>query len=224
MESLPETFESTGTDVYPEDSRLGPHNVKLLGGKVPGGASNTPPMTFPRRNASEEEQQQKTPLRKRGHPHNDEEGEEPSQKRGRTRKPNGSNHGKHSAGVKPKRQSKKLPPKPRSTGIRGGARKKVDASPQTRDETVSSGTEPPGSNAWKHRQRKLDRVSDDEKWSEPSLYRANSDPNRVRLDNIPPEGIVIRKKNGIVERLLPPVTYVPICRLLHAVRHLTSAL
>lgn len=162
---------------------------------------------------SEEEWQQKSPPKKRGHPRNNEEGEEPLPKRGRMRKLAGSDQGSHSPRTKPKRQSKVSSLKPRPTGIKGRTRKKVDPLPEASeaetDENFFSEIDAPGSNARQHQRRKLDDVFEDEKRGEPVPHGASSNPDRVRLDSIPPEGIVIRKKNGIVERLLPPATCAP---------------
>lgn len=175
------------------------------------------------RDVSDEESQQKPPPQKRGHPRSDEKEEEPLPKRGRMRKSNG----KHSARTEPKRQSKKSSSKARPTGAKGRTRKKVDPPPETseleREILVSPQTKAPKSNARRHQQRTLDHVSDDEKQSESGHEEASINPSRVRLDSIPPEGIVIRKKNGIVERLLPPATYVSF-HYLQADINLTSIL
>lgn len=232
MDSPPEIFESAGTDIDLEDSRPGPSNVKLPLAEekalddAPLNVRGRSTMPIISRVASDpcdvlEEQQQKPPSKKRPYLLNDEEGEEPSPKRGRVRKSNNGDQGKHPAKTKPKRQSKKPPPTP--IGTKGRVIERVDPPPETsdveRDETCSSEIRAPGSNPRRH-QRKLD---DDEKRSEPGSCEASSNPNRVRLDSIPPEGIIIRKKYGIVERLLPPVMCVPfLC--LRAYKHITSAL
>ena len=202
--SPPENFESAGTDFGLEDHRPGPSTVNILSveERALSDACETATTSIILRSASdrsdvsEEERQQRPPPKKRSHPRNDKEGEEPLPKRGRVRKSNGSGQGKHLPGTKLKRQLKKLSPKPRSTGTNGMSRKRVDPLPETsdveRDDVVF---------------RKPDQVSNDEKRSGSCPDRTCSNPNHLRLDSIPPEGIVIRKKNGIVERLLPPVTY-----------------
>lgn len=240
MASPRDTFESAGTDSDLADPRPGPSHAKLPSAKEKAvGDTHSdarevtatpiiPRMASDRREASEEEeeeQQQQPPQKKRSYPHNVEGEEEPSLKRGRTRESDGGGQGERSARTKPKRQSKKPPPKP--TGTKGRTRKKVEPLPETsdgeRDEAVSSGPEAPRSDTRKRQRRKLGDMPTDEKPSEPSPDEASSNPSHVRLDSIPPEGIVIRKKNGIVERLLPPMPYVPF-RCLHADRHLTCSL
>ena len=198
-ESPPETFESAGTDVDLDDSRPGPSNMKPLSAEeeslrdVPPDVheATTVPIisraAFNLRDASDGEQQQKPPQKKRGRPRKDEgEGEPPS-----------------------KKQARKPPPKPKPTATKGRARKKVD--PHTSDEegegNVFTGTKESGPSARK-RQRRTPDGSDDEERDKQDGDRSGSNPNRVRLDSIPPEGVIIRQGNGIVEMLLPPVMYV----------------
>jgi len=211
-ESPPETFESAGTDL--ED----PH---------PGLSSTKPPSTgektwdvhetitapiIPRNQgdvSEEERQQQKPPPKKRRRPRKDEGGEEPPSKRGKTQKAD-DGEVKGLAKSKSKQQAKRSPSRP-GLAATGSRRKKADTQPDTNDaekeKCVPSETKTSGSNTRKRQRRTLDDGSCDEKRDElPDGDELN--PNRVRLDNIPPEGVVIRKKNGIVERLLPPVMYV----------------
>jgi hypothetical protein len=120
---------------------------------------------------------------------------------------------KGSTKSKSRRQAKKPSSKPKSTVTEGRTMKKEDAPPDMNDsekeEYIPPETKTSGSNTRKRQRRTLDDRSSDEKQDEPpDGDEPNPNPNRVRLDSIPPEGVVIRKKNGIVERLLPPVMYV----------------
>jgi len=214
----PETFEPAGTDVDPEDSRPGQSNMKPLSAEEKS-LRDAPPdvcetITTPiisrvisnRGDVSEEEQ--KPPPKKRGRPRKDKVEDAPPPKRGKTQDA-GDGEVKDSTKSKPKRQAKPSPPKPRSTAIKGRTKKNVDPPPDTSDEEKGEFSPPetkaPGSNMRKRQRRKLDDGSDDEKRDEPDGDEPSSNPIRVRLDSIPPEGVVIRKQNGIVERLLPPV-------------------
>ena len=224
LESPPETFESAGTDVDMEESRPGPSNIKPLSAEVKSlrdappdlyGAIATPIISRVVSNVSEEEQ--KLPPKKRGRPRKDKAEEEPPPKRGKMQKKDGDEV-KGSTKSKPKRQAKTSSPKPKSTITKGRTRKKVDLPPDVSDvekeEYVPPDTEASGSNMRKRQRRPLDDGFDDERQNESNDNEPNPNPNRVRLDSIPPEGLVIRKKNGIIERLLPPVMYVPF-RCLH---------
>lgn len=221
IESPPETFESAGTDVDLEDSRPGPSNTKPLSAEEKS-LRDAPPDVYPKittpiisrvapnqRDSSEEEQEKKPPQKKRGRPRKG-EGGEPPPKRGRMLKVDDADE--DSSKSNPRRQIKKPPSKPRSTTTKGRARKKTDPSPDTGDEGRERSTLPEtkasASNTRKRQQRALDDGSDDEELDEPDSNESGSYPNRVRLDSIPPEGVIIRKKNGIVEKLLPPVVYV----------------
>jgi hypothetical protein len=219
-----ETFESAGTDVDLEGSRPGPSRAipppakdLLLRDASPDvcEATTTPmisPVASDRGDVTKEELQQKPQRKKRGRPRNDEGGEEPPPKRGKI---DGGGGHKEPAKKRSKRQPKS-PSKPRSTATKGRTRKRLDPPPDMsdveRDGSVSPETRTSGSNIRKGQQRKFDG-SDDEKQGALDRDEASSNQNRVRLDSIPPEGIVIRKKNGIVERLLPPVMYVLFRRL-----------
>lgn len=209
-ESPPETFESAGTDVCMEDSRPGPSNAKHLSteeqslGVAPSDTHGTSTpiissVTSNRRDVSEEP---KSRPEKRGLPRKGEVEEGPPLKRGKMQR--------GSAKSKSKRQAKAPSPKPESTvtkGWRGNADRSTDVSDAEKDEYISLEAKASGFN--KHQRRTLDDGSGDEKRSDfPGGDRPNSDLNRVRLDSIPPEGVIIRKKNGIVEKLLPPVMYV----------------
>jgi hypothetical protein len=226
-ESPPETFESAGTDGDLEDPRSRPSNMNPLSVEekslrdAPPGVHKTTTMPIisqvvsNRGDVSEEEQ--KPPLKKRGRPRKDKGEEEPPPKRGKVQKVDDGAEGKGSTKSKPKRQAKKSSPKPKSTATKGRTRKKVDPPPDTGDEGkeeyVPPETTASGSNTRKRQRRTLDDGLDDEKWDEPDDDEPTLYPNRVRLDSIPPEGVVIRKKNGIVERLLPPVMCVRFRRL-----------
>jgi len=211
MQPPPETFESAETDVDPEDSRPGQSNMKPLSVEEKS-LRDAPPdvyetITTPiisrvisnRGDVSEEER--KPPPKKRGRSRKDKVEEQPPPKRGKTQEAD-DGEVKGSTKSKPKRQAKKLPPKPRSMVAKGRTRKNVEPLPDTSDEEKEEFATPEttasGSNTQKRQRRKRDKR--DERDGEPS-----SNPNRVRLDSIPPEGIIIRKENGIVERLLPPV-------------------
>ena len=219
-ESPPETFESAGTDV---DSRPGPSNMKPLAAEEKA-LRDVPPevyettktpvisrMVFSGKDASEEEQQQqqKPPPKKRGRPRKDEGEGGPLSKKGKMQKVEDGGEGKGSTGTKPSRQAKRSS---RSTAIKGRTRKKADSPPDTGDEgeeeSPPSETKASGLNTRKHQRRKLDDGSEDEKWDESDGDEPSSNPSHVRLESIPPEGVIIRKKNGIVERLLPPATCV----------------
>ena len=217
LESPPETFESAGTDVDMEESRPGPSNIKPLSAEVKPlrdalpdlyGAITTPIISRVVSNVSGE---QKLPPKKRGRPRKD-KAEEPPPKRGKMQKKD-DGEVKGSTKSKPERQAKTSSLKPKSTITKGRTRKKVDLPPEVSDvekeEYVPPDTEASGSNTRKRQRRPLDDAFDDERQNESDDKEQNSNPNRVRLDSIPPEGLVIRKKNGIVERLLPPVMYVP---------------
>ena len=227
-DSLPEIFESAGTDIDLEDSRPGPSNPLSAEERA---SSNDPPnvheetttsilhrVASDRGNASEEEEQQHVPLpKKRGRPRIDEGGGEPPPKRGKIQKSNNDEDDDDLSTTKPRRQSKSSP-KPGPATTKKRTRKEVDLPPDTsdggRDGLISSETKAPGSKSRKRQQRKLGDGSDYRERNEPDRAEASSNPSRVRLDSIPPEGIVIRKKNGIVERLLPPVMYVRFCCLI----------
>ena len=212
------TFESAGIDVDLYDSPTGPSNVKLpppgkkvsrddsLDARKTVATQVTPPAV-----SGEEERQRTFPLGKRGRSRND-EGEEPPRKRGKKRKSDGG-EGDNPAKVKPRRRAKGSPSDQRSTTAEGKSRKKTNPLPDTSDvegeELVQWETGSPArSNNRKRHQRKLNGGFDDEKRDGPDRDDVSLNPNRVRLDSIPPEGIVIRKKNGIVEKLLPPAMYV----------------
>ena len=225
-ETPPETFESAGTDVDVEDSRPGPSNVKLLSAEEKS-LRDIPPdvyekttvpiisrVTFDRGDTSDEEQKQKQPPKKRGRPRKDGAEGEPPPKRGKIQGVSDNGDGEDLPQSKPEKQVKKQPPKSKPATTKGRTRKKADPPPDTsdeeREEGLPAGTEPPGSDTRKRRRRMLSDGSDDEKRDEQDGDGdgSSSNPNRVRLDSIPPEGLIIRKKNGIVERLLPPVAYV----------------
>ena len=200
-ESPPETFESAGTDL--EDP-------------YPGPSSTTIPRVVSNRGDVFEEQEQedkrKPPPKKRGRPRKDEAEEERPSKRGKTRKAD-DEEVKGSTKSKSKRQAKKSSSKPKSTVTKSKTRKRADTLPDMSDvekeEYIPSETKTSGSNARKRQRRTLDDGSSDEKQDEPpGGDEPNLNPDRLRFDSIPPEGVVIRKKNGIVERLLPPVMYV----------------
>lgn len=213
-ESPPETFESAGTDVDigEGDSRPGPSNAKLLPTEERAlrvalsdmhetSTSIISPVVSNQEDASEE---LKPRPEKRGLPRKDEVEEGPPSKRGKTQ--NGS------AKSKSKLQAETLSPKPKSTVARG-RKEKPDSSTYTSDAErggyTSLEAETSGSKRRKHRRRTLDDGSGDEKRGDPPDDDGpHSNLNRVRLDSIPPEGVIIRKKNGIVEKLLPPVMYV----------------
>ncbi|KAF9649739.1 hypothetical protein BDM02DRAFT_3268542 [Thelephora ganbajun] len=218
-----ETFESTGSDVDLGGSLPGPSNLRHLSAEEKSLGDAPPDMdekaTTPgisrvvpnRRDGSEEEQQQqhRKPLpKKRGRPHKDEGEEGPPPKRGKTQKADNGGEGNDSARPKPKRQAKS-PPKPESAATKGKTKKKADPPPDMSDvekeESLPTETKASGSNTRKRQRREPDDRSENEKRDEPDGDEPSSKPNRVRLDSIPPEGMVIRKKNGIVERLLPPV-------------------
>lgn len=189
IESPPETFESAGTDVDLEDPHPGSSNLKT--------ASN-------RWDASEGAGEQKPLPKKRGRPRKGDVEGEPPPKRGKTQKVDDS-EAKGSTKSKPKRQAKKV--------TKGRARKEVypspDASDAEKEPHVPSETKTSGSNTRKRQRRTPDDSPSDEKQDEsPDSDQSNSNPSRVRLDSIPPEGVVIRKKNGIAEILLPPVMYI----------------
>jgi len=221
-EPPPETSESPGTDVDLEDSRIGPSNMKPLSTEEKS-LRDAPPDVYEtielpiisrvvsNRDAFEEKERKPSP-KKRGRPGKDDGEEAPLSKRGRVRKVDGGGEDKDSVGSKPRRHAKKSPPKLQSTATKGRTRKKVDPPPDMSDkekeDNVSPGTKASGSNVRQRQQRELDDGSEGEKQDEPDGNESDSHPNRVRLDSIPPEGIVIRKKNGIVEKLLPPVMYV----------------
>lgn len=223
MESPPETFESAGTDVDPEEFRLRPPNMKPLSIEetvlrdVPPDAHETiitpiiSRVVSNRWDVSEEER--KPPPKKRGRPRKGEGEGGPPPKRGKMWKVDDDGEGYGSTKSKPKRQTKKSSPKSKSTATKGRTRKETDPSPDTSDEEKGEPaipeTKASGSGTGKRQQRTLDDGSDDEKRDKPDGDESWLDPNRVRLDNIPPEGVVIRRKNGIVERLLPPVVCVP---------------
>ena len=223
-ESPPETFESAGTDQedpHPGLSSVKPHSAKgkSLRDTPPNVQETiTAPIT-PRGDVSEEEKEQKPPPRKRGRPREDGV-EKPPPKKRKTQKAN-DGEVKGSAKSKSKRQAKKSSPMPKSTVIKSRT-KKADTPPDMSDvekeEYISPENETSGSNTRKRQRRTLDDESSDEKEDEPpDDDEPNQNPGRVRLDSIPPEGVVIRKKNGIVERLLPPVMYVQFhCLLLPA--------
>ena len=204
-ESPPETFESAGTDLEDPHPGLSSTNPPSTEGKPLQGLHETittPVVPRNRGDVSEE----KPPPNKRRRPRKDEVGEEPPPKRGKA----DNGEAKGSTKSKPKQQAKRSPSKPGPTATKSG-RKKADTQPDTNDaekeEHVPPETETSESNTRKRQRRTLDDGSSHETRDELS----DSDelnPNRVRLDSIPPEGVVIRKKNGIVERLLPLVMYV----------------
>ena len=226
-ESPPETFESAGTDVDLEASRPGPSNMKPLSAEEKS-LRDAPPDAYqtiaspiisrvaPDRRDSSEEKEEKPPPKKRGRPRK-EEGEGPPPKRGKVQKVDKGGDDKGSTKSKTKGKAKNSSPKPKSTTAKGKARKKVDPPVDTSDEekegSVPPGTKASGSNTRKRQRRTLDDGSDDEKRGEPDGDESSSYPTRVRLDSIPPEGVIIRKKNGIVEKLLPPTMYVQFCCL-----------
>jgi len=215
-ESPPETFESTGTDLedpHPGLSSMKPDSVEGKSSRdAPPNVHGTItiPIT-PRWDVSEEEEEeQKPPLKKRGRPCKDGV-EEPPPKRGKTQKAN-DGEVKGSTKSKSKRQ-KKPSSQPKSTVTKSRTKKKTDTPPDMSDvekgEYIPPETEMSGSNTWKRQRRTFDDGFSDEKQDEPpDGDEPNPNPGRVRLDSIPPEGVVIRRKNGIVERLLPPVMYV----------------
>ena len=224
MESPPETFESAWTDVDLEDSRPGPSNMKPLSAEEKS-LRDAPPDVYetittpiisrvaPDGDVSDEEQQQKPPPKKRGRPRKDEGEGGPPLKRGKIRGMGDADDDKDSTSrSKPKKQVKKPPPKPNPTVTKGRTRKKADPPPDTSDEegegSVLPETKSSGSDTRKRQRRTLNDESDDEKWGEQDDDWSSSNPNRIRLDRIPPEGVIIRQGNGIVERLLPPVMYV----------------
>ena len=190
-ESPPETFEYAGTDVDLEDSRSGPSNMKPLSAEerslrdVPPDAYETSTIpiisraAFDRGDTSDEEQKPKPPPKKRGRPRKDEGEGEPPPKRGKVQGASDVGDDEDSTRPKPKKQAKKPPSKIKSTVTKGRTRKKAP-----------------------------DDGSDEKEEDEQDGDGPASNPNRVRLDTIPPGGVVIRRGNGIVERLLPPVMYV----------------
>ena len=211
-ESPPETFESAGTDVDMEDSRPGPSSLKLLPTEEQSlcaalsgmHGTPTPIMSSVTSNRGDTSGESKSRPAKRGLPRKGGVEEGPPLKRGKVQR--------GSAKPKSKRQAKGSSPKPKST-VAKGRREDADPSPDMNDaekeEDISLEAKPSGSNRRKHQRRTLDDGSRDEKRNDfLDGDRPNSDLNRVRLDSIPPEGVIIRKKNGIVEKLLPPVMYV----------------
>jgi len=222
-ESPPETFESAGTDADPEDSRPGPSNMKPLLAEEKA-LRDIPPevyettttpvisrVAFTRGDTSDEEQKLKPPPKKRGRPRNDGGEGGPSSKRGKIQGASDGGDNEDPPKSKPKKPAKKPQQKPPPATTKGRTRKKADPPPDTSDEGeggILSGSEPSGSATRKRRRRTHSDGSDDEERDEQDGDRSSSNPNRVRLDSIPPEGVVIRKKNGIVERLLPPAMYV----------------
>ena len=221
-ESPPETFESAGTDVDLEDPQPGPSNMKPLSAEekalrdVPPDvyeATTTPVIsraTFHQGDTSDEESKQKPPPKKRGRPRKDGGKGGPPSKRGKIQGVSDDGGGKNPPKSKPKKQAKKPPPKPKPATTKGRTRKKADPPPNASDGEggILTESEPSGSDTRKRRRRVLSDGSDDEEQDEQDGDESSSNPNRVRLDSIPPEGVIIRKKNGIVERLLPLVTYV----------------
>lgn len=222
IESPPKTFESAGTDVDLEDPRRELSSMKPLSTEENSLRDAYPDVretiTAPiisrvasdRRNVCEEQEEQKPRPKKRGRPHKDEVGEEPPAKRGKTQKADDSEVN-GSAKSKPKRQAKKPSPKPKSTITKGRTRKKADTPPEMsnteKEEPTPSETKVSGSR--KRQWQGLDDGSGEEKRDEPpDGDEPTFNLNRVRLDSIPPEGLIIRKKNGIVEKLLPLVMYV----------------
>jgi hypothetical protein len=222
MESPPETFESAGTDVDPEDFLPGPTNMKPLSIEetslrdAPPDAHETITTPIISRVVSNRwdvpEEERKLPPKKRGRPRKGEGEGEPPPKRGKMRKVGDDGEGEGSTKPKSKRQTEKSSPKPKSTATRGRTRKEADPPPDTGDEEKGESTFPEtkaSRSGTRKRQQRTPDGSDDEKQDEPDGDEPWVDPNRVRLDSIPPEGVVIRRKNGIVERLLPPVVCVP---------------
>lgn len=222
-ESPPETFESAGTDVDVEDSRPGPSNMKPLSPEekslrdIPPDVyetTTTPVISrvaFDRGDTSDEEQKQKPPPKKRGRPRKDGGEGEPPPKRGKIQGVSDGDDDNGPPKSEPKKQAKKPTQKPKPMTAKGRTRKKADPPPDISDEGeggIPTGPEPSGSDTRKRRRRVLNDGSDDEERDEQDGEKSSSNPNRVRLDSIPPEGMIIRQKNGIVERLLPLVMYV----------------
>ena len=208
-ESLPETFESAGTDVDIEDSRPGPSNAKLLSTKkralyVALSDMDEPPMAVITPNREDASEELRPRPKKRGLPRKDEVEEGPPPKRGKMRK--------GPAKSKSKRQARASSPKPKSTVAMGRKEKpgpSIYTSDAGKEGYTSQEDKASGSNRRKDQWRTLDDRSGDEKRGDPpGDDRPNLNLNRVRLDSIPPGGVIIRKENGIVEKLLPPVMYV----------------
>lgn len=191
IESPPETFESAGTDVDLENPRPGSSNMK-------------PPSDQVDISEVEEERERKPLPKKRGRPHKGEVEEEPPSKRGKTQKMDG-NEVKGSTKSKSKRQAKKV------TKMRKEADPSLDTSDIEEEAHLPSETKTPASDTRKPQRRTLDDPSDEKQDEFPDGEELGLNLNRVRLDSIPPEGVVIRKKNGITEILLPPVMYVQFC-------------
>lgn len=205
-ESPPETFESAGTDLEDPRPGLSSTNPPSTGEKPLRDVHETIITPVVPRNWGDVSEEEKPPPKKRRRPRKDEVGEEPPPKRGKA----DDGEAKGLTKSKSKQQAKRSPSKPGPTATKS-RRKKADTQPDTNDaekeEHVPPETKTSGSNTRKRQRRTLDDGSSDETRDEPP----DSDelnPNRVRLDSIPPEGVVIRKKNGIVERLLPLVMYV----------------
>lgn len=206
-EPPPETFESAGTDLEDPHPGLSSANPPSTEGKPLRDVHET--ITTPVVLRSRGDVSEKPPPKKRRRPRKDEVGEEPPPKRGKTQKAD-DGEAKDLTKSKSKQQAKRSPSEPGPTATKS-RRKKTDTQPDTNDaekeEHALPETKTSGSNTRKRQRRTLDDGSSDEtRYEPPDSDELN--PNRVRLDSIPPEGVVIRKKNGIVERLLPLVMYV----------------
>ena len=155
--------------------------------------------------------EKRKPPKKRGRPRKDEGEEGRLPKRGKVQEIDDGSEDKGSSKPKPKRRTKGSSPKPKLATTKGKTKKKADPPPGTDDEgkegSILPESEASGSSTRKRQRRTLDNEPYEER-DEPDGDESGSNPNRVRLDSIPPEGVIIRRKNGIVERLLPPATYV----------------
>ena len=132
-------------------------------------------------------------------------------KRGKVQEIDDGSEDKGSSEPKPKRRTKEPSPKPKSATTKGKTKKKADPPPDTDDEgkegSILQESEASGSNTRKRQRQILDDEPYEER-DEPDGDESSSNLSRVRLDSIPPEGVIIRRKNGIVEKLLPPAMYV----------------
>lgn len=226
MEDSPEIFGCAGTDVDLGDSRPGPSKMKLLSAEEKA-LRDAPPDVYETVVApiisrvafdggdisgddEQEQQQRKPPPKKRGRPRKDKVEGEPLSKRGKRQGVDGGGEVNGPTKSKPKQQAKTSSPKPKSTATKERTRKKANPPSDTADEGkergILSDTEPSGSNTRKRQRRTSEDGSYDEKADGPDGDEPDPYPNRVRLDSIPPEGVVLRRKNGIVEKLLPPAT------------------